>query len=204
MLEAPNGKVSAFLGNMTEAQTAKKTSVDWIDKTSTLDPHVIAPFYALEPRPPSYGAVDLSFMDARKLGATSTSSMSTDGVIDWHNPSNITSNTTTNSGSNTYDLVMPFVYDTRGGGAALPMVAWVNSTKLSMHDAFYEDFLPLSPKDTPESPFPFSRLATVTQTNSSVFLLYHQINSTTIAEDSWDSQIRVWKSNYITIETWKD
>jgi len=53
----------------------------------------------------------------------------------------------------------------------------------------------------PESPYPYTRLATTSQPNSYVFYLYHQINETTIAEDAWDESTGVWTSSKISIPT---
>lgn len=53
---------------------------------------------------------------------------------------------------------------------------------------------------TPRNPFPFARLASTTLADASLTFLYHQMNSTTIAEEQWDGTIRDWVSTeYITI-----
>ena len=66
---------------------------------------------------------------------------------------------------------------------------WINGTQ------------PVSDPDgpTPESSFPFRRLASVTSADGSTFL-YHQINDTTFAEEHWDSSSGAWLTpDYITI-----
>lgn len=53
---------------------------------------------------------------------------------------------------------------------------------------------------TPRNTFPFARLASTTLADASLTFLYHQMNSTTIAEEQWDVTIRDWVSTeYITI-----
>ena len=48
--------------------------------------------------------------------------------------------------------------------------------------------------------FPFPRMATTTPPESHAFFLYHQINSTYIGEEIWDSGIYTWTSNTISLE----
>ena len=56
-------------------------------------------------------------------------------------------------------------------------------------------------KDTgsPESPFPYRRLGGFSPDNGSVLYLYHQINSTTFAEDHWNQASGFWDSTNFTI-----
>lgn len=52
----------------------------------------------------------------------------------------------------------------------------------------------------PKNPFPFARLASTTLDDGSVTFLYHQMNSTTIAEEKWDDSLSDWVSTeYITV-----
>lgn len=52
----------------------------------------------------------------------------------------------------------------------------------------------------PDSTFPFTRLASVTLADYSFTFLYHQINSTTFAEEQWDEEVRDWGiPQYITV-----
>lgn len=50
----------------------------------------------------------------------------------------------------------------------------------------------------PMSSFPFTRLAGLSDANSSTVFIYHQLNASTFAEDQWDSTSG-WISNAITI-----
>lgn len=44
----------------------------------------------------------------------------------------------------------------------------------------------------PDSMFPFTRLASATLADSSFTFLYHQVNSTTLAEEQWDEEAGEW------------
>ena len=61
------------------------------------------------------------------------------------------------------------------------------------------DLYPTALTTWPISPFPFARLATTSPTNSSVFHLYHQINDTTFAEDTYDTKGGYWSSKNLSI-----
>lgn len=53
---------------------------------------------------------------------------------------------------------------------------------------------------TPDSTFPFTRLAGVTLADYSFAFLYHQINGTTFAEEQWDEEAGEWGvPQYITV-----
>ena len=51
----------------------------------------------------------------------------------------------------------------------------------------------------PQSPFPFSRLASMVPTNGSHFFIYHQLNVSSFAEDRWDDSLGGWVSNSFEI-----
>ena len=74
---------------------------------------------------------------------------------------------------------------------------WVNGTALSFLPALYSS--PIS--NTGTSPFPFTRLAATSFIGSTAFYLYHQINTSTFAEDVWDTTVSSWSSSYISIQT---
>ena len=44
----------------------------------------------------------------------------------------------------------------------------------------------------PDNEFPFARLASVTTSDQSMTFVYHQINSTTFAEEQWDFALNAW------------
>ena len=66
-----------------------------------------------------------------------------------------------------------------------PYGLWVDGTTLSYYNV---DFKPLLGGST-NSPFPFTRLASIFPSNGSNFYLYHQISETTFVEDLWSSDI---------------
>ena len=48
--------------------------------------------------------------------------------------------------------------------------------------------------------FPFTRLASVNSADHSMTFLYHQINGTTFAEETWDDSLSFWyPTEYITL-----
>ena len=62
---------------------------------------------------------------------------------------------------------------------------WINGT------------LPVSvyPQDDgplPDNEFPFARLASVTAADQSATFIYHQLDSTTFAEEQWDYSLNAW------------
>lgn len=73
-----------------------------------------------------------------------------------------------------------------------PEVAiWINGTQPITTEAGIK---------TPRNTFPFARLASAILADASSSFLYHQMNSTTIAEEQWDGTIEDWVSTeYITI-----
>ena len=71
---------------------------------------------------------------------------------------------------------------------------WINGTQPTFFDS------DSSETTLPDNAFPFTRLASVTVADLSTTFLYHQINSTTIAEEQWDDSLNVWlPSVYITV-----
>ena len=73
-------------------------------------------------------------------------------------------------------------------GSELSLI-WINGTQ------------PVSsPDNTPDSSFPFKRLASAYSPDRLSTFLYHQINDTTFAEEHWDSSSMAWlPPDYITI-----
>ena len=52
----------------------------------------------------------------------------------------------------------------------------------------------------PNISFPFTRLASVVSADQSMTFLYHQINGTTFAEETWDESLKTWAATeYITV-----
>ena len=73
----------------------------------------------------------------------------------------------------------------------------VNDTKLSMFRTQN-----VGPTTGPLTDFPFARLATTTPINSTIFYLYHQMNETHIAEESFDITVGTWAgTEYVEIGT---
>ena len=69
---------------------------------------------------------------------------------------------------------------------------WINGTKPALINA---DGI-----ETPNNPFPFSRLASVTLADQSATFLYHQINGTTFSEEQSDASEMAWISSvYISV-----
>ena len=96
------------------------------------------------------------------------------------------------------DVVLASVYNTTEDGfeTSGPYGMVVNGTELVM---FRTEFA--GPLDGPSTSFPYTRLATATPVNSTVFKLYHQINNTVLAEETFDVEVGFWDTAYITIET---
>ena len=70
-----------------------------------------------------------------------------------------------------------------------PYGIWVNQTRL----AYFYNPTSNGPNGTiPAAPFPYSRLAAVTQPDSNSFYLYHQINGTIFAQEFWDDKTGAW------------
>ena len=60
----------------------------------------------------------------------------------------------------------------------------------------------ISPSEGPTTQFPYTRLAVMTADNATSFYLYHQINSTTFVEESWESSTDIWVPPvYVNINT---
>lgn len=98
-------------------------------------------------------------------------------MIDLHGPSSHT--------EADYSLVHRSDIATFGTGN----VIWINGTQ-----PLGFPLLNLEPglrtTGTPTGPFPFARLASVT--SQSLTYLYHQINGTTFAEETWDDTEGSW------------
>ena len=97
-----------------------------------------------------------------------------------------------------HDFIIANVYNTSTINSATtgPYGMVVNNSKLTMFGTKY-----FGPRTGPETDFPFTRLATTTPMNSTIFYLYHQMNGTFIAEDSFDIAIGAWETTYIEIGT---
>ncbi|KAL8786987.1 MAG: hypothetical protein Q9195_007965 [Heterodermia aff. obscurata] len=75
---------------------------------------------------------------------------------------------------------------------------WVNGTTLvQLGDRGNSNFFTVP--SLPRSPFPFARMAGLSDTNSSSMFIYHQLNASAFVEELWDGSEGVWTSNTITI-----
>ena len=92
------------------------------------------------------------------------------------------------------DMVMPSV---RIGPdeTYVQYILWVNRTELQLSNWVF------ATSTLPSSLFPYSRMTTINPINSSVLYLYHQVNDTTFAEDTWDISTGGWASSNISIPT---
>ena len=89
----------------------------------------------------------------------------------------------------------PQNFDGLGSGAPRAFGFWVKNQALT---ALLSD--PFSSVPTsPQSPFPFSRLAGMIPVNGSDFFIYHQLNASSFAEDQWDDSLGGWISNSFEI-----
>lgn len=71
---------------------------------------------------------------------------------------------------------------------------WVkNQTLTPLSGDFY------SKSPSPQSLFPFSRLASIVPVNSSDFFIYHQLNASSFGEERWDDSFGGWVSNSFEI-----
>ena len=71
---------------------------------------------------------------------------------------------------------------------------WVNDTGLTLSTDMFKTLPSL-----PHSSFPFKRLAGTSLVNGTSFFIYHQLNSSTFAEDQWDNSLGGWVSNSFEI-----
>ncbi len=73
---------------------------------------------------------------------------------------------------------------------------WVNASRLAtIYGGQTEELV-----TTSDIIFPFARLASVTLADQSTTFLYHQINSTTFAEEQWDTAEGAWlDTEYIIV-----
>ena len=66
---------------------------------------------------------------------------------------------------------------------------WINGTlPVSIYPQDDEPVVTL-----PDNEFPFARLANMTTTDQSATFIYHQIDSTTFAEEQWDFSLNAWR-----------
>lgn len=66
---------------------------------------------------------------------------------------------------------------------------WINRTRpILIYDLNGPAFIPVPPNNT----FPFTRLAAATSSDQSTTSVYHQINGTTFAEETYDSSVNGW------------
>lgn len=97
------------------------------------------------------------------------------------------------------DVILANVYNATNvdSSATGPFGMVVNGTKLSMFRTKN-----VGPITGPSTEFPFARLATTTPNNSTIFYLYHQMNETHIAEESFDVTVGSWGgTEYVEIGT---
>lgn len=78
------------------------------------------------------------------------------------------------------------------GGSGNFFAFWINGTQPTI--------VGQQGAGTPDTAFPFARLASVTLADESATFLYHQINGTTFAEEQWDASVNIWTTtDYITV-----
>lgn len=96
------------------------------------------------------------------------------------------------------DVALANVYNTTGLDISStgPYGMVVNNSRLAL---FRTEFN--GPSTGPSTEFPFARLTTSTPVNSTTFYLYHQMNGTHIAEESYDISIGAWTTIYVEIES---
>ena len=98
------------------------------------------------------------------------------------------------------DLAICGSYRTsQNGGPDVPFLSskglLVNGTKLLALDKANFQAMP----DVPKAIFPYKRLACAHLYNSSSFNLYHQVNATTLVEETWSEEIRAWSGSEIPV-----
>ena len=92
---------------------------------------------------------------------------------------------------------MPIVYNRDEKELrSCPSIAWVNGNGLAFRGSCGSLVIP--PKDL-LTLFPYTRLVAASSYNSSLSMLYHQINSSVLVEDTWDPINGLRVSEYITI-----
>ena len=96
------------------------------------------------------------------------------------------------------DVALANVYNTTGLDISStgPYGMVVNNSRLKL---FRTEFN--GPSTSPLTEFPFARLTTTTPVNSTTFYLYHQMNGTHIAEESYDISIGAWTTVYVEIDS---
>ena len=62
-------------------------------------------------------------------------------------------------------------------------VIWINKSKPEISNPII---------DVPKNAFPFGRLASATTNDHQITYLYHQMNGTTLAEESFDASMGEW------------
>ena len=74
---------------------------------------------------------------------------------------------------------------------------WINKTKAEI---VYITLMVDSTTDPPKNAFPFARLASVTAPDNQSTYLYHQMNETTFAEESFEMSVGEWGNpTYINV-----
>ena len=68
---------------------------------------------------------------------------------------------------------------------------WINQSRAEMNN---------NEIDAPRNIFPFARLASATTPDNQTTYLYHQMNATTFAEESFEASVGIWGDpTYINI-----
>ena len=221
LLEEEGGSAAAFFGNhtlyelnMTDLHHAHVDPyLRWRDERSSLiraGGSMLQPPFAAYANQFPQRADELLIDSTFRNGLTSSGIMQTwtdpNGELGLYGTGAFNPKGSATSPSNSYDMVMPYFYSVVGNGQDISVV-WVDGNKLSIGDGYiggtnHTRSVTTMPQEGPDTPFPYTRLATATQVNSTVFSLFHQINSTTFAEDIWDSQAMRWTTNHIDIHVW--
>ena len=220
IFNSPTHKISAYLGNAS-------TQPQWIDKTTDLiSQSAQPPFAVFHDHYSTPGTDHLKLVV--KNSTTGDTPLWVDGQY-FGSSDELRDNPHDSPRNDTYDIVIPYLWSHKPGNPSFKMMlARAGAPQNQRMDTEFNHMLHL-PLDTidfngrtnasispyngfgitpsfgpEESPFPYSRLATATQFNSSVFMLYHQFNSTMFIEDAWDSVTQTWVPNNVTIRIWEE
>ena len=96
------------------------------------------------------------------------------------------------------DLIFINFYTSLGASFCVVLTPWfVIGATLE----FFENLTSTVVYPSPSSQYPFARLASVSPYKSTTSYVYHQINDTTIGEDTYDTTAGFWTSANITVMT---
>ena len=92
------------------------------------------------------------------------------------------------------DIIQSVVFD---DGISYNLITFgVNGQELQNMGSWLSD----PPIPSPNSHFPFSRMATATHVYSNTTYIYHQINSSFLGQEVWNCKAAEWSSNAIPIK----